>query len=102
MSRMSRAVALLAAAMIMVTLLGACGGKPEQQGETAKVYRTYLTTECPILNGHDSVESSLQVPHDYCSSPLYRVYPDEDGLGYHYIGDLAEGMPYRLMSTTGK
>lgn len=96
MSRMTRTVALLLAAIMMVTFLGACSGKPQQQADTAKVFRTYLTTECPILNGHDSVESSLQVPHDYCSSPLYRVFPDEDGMGFHYIGDLAEGMPVQI------
>ena len=58
-----------------------------------KVYRTYLTTDCPILNGHDSVETQLQTPHNYCSSPLYRAVPTEDGKGYTYIGDLAEELP---------
>lgn len=88
-------IALLLATVVMATFLGACS-KPVQEAKEPKVYRTYLTVECPILNGHDSVESALQTPHDYCSSPLYRVYPNEDGQGYHYIGDLAEGMPIQV------
>ena len=96
MGNVRRSVALIVAVIMMATLLAACGGKTTQQEPELKVFRTYLTSDCPILNGHDSVESSLQVPHDYCSSPLYRVYPNEDGKGYHYIGDLAEGMPIQI------
>ncbi len=92
---MRKRLALLLASLLVMSVLGACKGAAPPEGEL-KVYQTYLTVECPILNGHDSVESSLQTPHDYCSSPLYRVYPDEDGQGYHYIGDLAEGMPVKV------
>ena len=61
-----------------------------------KVYRTYMTTDCPILNGHDSVETQLQTPHNYCSSPLYRAVPTEDGKGFTCIGDLAEVLPVQI------
>lgn len=86
MKRMCMAALLLAA--VMCLLASSAGAE--------KVYRTYLTTDCPILNGHDSVETQLQTPHNYCSSPLYRAIPTEDGKGYTYIGDLAEELPIRI------
>ncbi|NLG26242.1 MAG: ABC transporter substrate-binding protein, partial [Clostridiales bacterium] len=61
-----------------------------------KVHRTYMGSDCPILNGHDSVESTLQTPHDYCSSPLFRRYPTADGKGFEYIGDLAAELPIKI------
>jgi oligopeptide transport system substrate-binding protein len=95
MRTMGKTIALLMATLMVMTVLSACG-QPAQPEKEEKVFRTYITVECPILNGHDSVESVLQTPHDYCSSPLYRVYPDEDGQGYHYIADLADGMPVKV------
>ncbi|MGN0777317.1 MAG: ABC transporter substrate-binding protein [Candidatus Ventricola sp.] len=79
--------ALLLAAILCLTVSSA---------GAEKVYRTYLTDDCPILNGHDSVETQLQTPHNYCSSPLYRAVPTEDGKGYTYIGDLAEELPIQI------
>ena len=54
MKRMCMAALLLAA--VMCLLASSAGAE--------KVYRTYLTTDCPILNGHDSVETQLQTPHN--------------------------------------
>lgn len=73
---------------------------PASAEGTEKVYRTYMATDCPILNGHDSVETSLDTPISYCSSFLYRSVPDEDGLGYHYIGDIAAELPEEVAENT--
>lgn len=121
-------VALILAAMFILSALTACSGSEttttdttttDAVGETTttqetttttettttettttesegKVYRTYLSSDCPILNAHDSVESTLQTPYNYCSSPLYRAIPTEDGLGYEYIGDLASELPIQI------
>lgn len=94
---MRKKIALLLAALMMLSLLSACGKEETEPTTTEpKVYRTYMTAEANILNGHDSVQTTVQVPHDYCSSPLYRIYPDDDGNGFHYIGDLAEGPPVQV------
>lgn len=119
--RKSKVMALALAMVMLLGVLAACGPTedtttaPQGGGTTApgttapvttappvqakKVYRTYLSTECPILNGHDSVESVLQTPHNYCSSPLYRAYPNENGTGFIYIGDLAEELPIQIDDT---
>ena len=61
-----------------------------------KVYRTYMTADCPTLNGHDSVDGKLQTPHDYCSAPLYRMIAAEDGISYTYMADIAEEWPIQI------
>lgn len=65
-----------------------------------KVLRYYLTGDCPILNGHDSVDISLDTPISYCGAFPYRAVPDEDGLGYSYVGDLAAELPIQVDETT--
>lgn len=116
----NRLVALILAALFVLTTLAACtptpttttdptdapvttgdpatvDPTPDQPGTTTeKVYRTYMGTDCPIMNGHDSVETSLQTPHDYCSGFLFRTYPGEDGLSYVYIPDLAAELPIQV------
>jgi len=77
-----------------------CLSAPALGESEGKVYRTYLTTECPMLNGHDATDTQLQTPHDYCSSPLYRRYPTENGSGFVYIGDLASELPIQIDAHT--
>lgn len=99
-----RLIALLLviiAAAALLAVYNSSINKPKTALTTAhgtgqKIYRTYLTDECPILNGHNSVETQLQTPHDYCSSPLFRSYPNDEGTGYIYIGDLAEELPIKV------
>ena len=45
-----------------------------------KVFRTYLGSDTPILNGHNSVETSLDTPIGYCGATLYRTIVDETRL----------------------
>ena len=90
-----RLAALVLTTLFLMTTLVAMTAPAAAEGE-GKVYRTYLTADCPILNGHDSVEISLQTTHNYCSSPLYRTYPTADGKGFEYIGDLADGLPVQI------
>ncbi len=61
-----------------------------------KVYRTYMSDDCPTLNAHDSVETQLQTPYNYCSSPLFRAIPAEDGINYTFVGDLAAELPIQI------
>lgn len=86
MKKLISLVLIIALAICCLTITAAA----ESEG---KVYRTYMSSDCPILNGHDSVETSLDTPIGYCSAFLYRSVPDEDGLGYHYIGDIAAELP---------
>ena len=65
-----------------------------------KVYRTYINSDCPILNGHDSVETVLNTPINYCGAFLYRAVPDEDGKGSHFIGDIAADLPVQIDDNT--
>ena len=90
---MKRSVTIL---LSLVLVLGAMMPAAAQTAGTEKVFRTYMSADCPILNGHDSVETMLQTPHDYCSSPLFRRVPDEDGLGFSYVGDLASELPVKI------
>ncbi len=67
---------------------------------TGKVYRTWLGSDCPILNAQNSVETSLDTPTSYAGSFLYRTVPDEDGNGFHYIGDIAAELPVQVDDVT--
>ena len=89
---MKRLVSVLIAAMLLVGLFASAAAATT--GE--KVYRTYMSADCPTLNAHDSVESTLQTPYDYCSSPLFRRVPSEDRMGFKFIGDLASELPIKI------
>ena len=58
-----------------------------------KVLHTYLTSDTPTLNGHNSVETSLDTPIGYCGATLYRSIADETRLNYKYIGEIAAELP---------
>lgn len=91
--KLRRLVSLIASAALLLTCFSAAGA----EGETAeKVYRTYMTSDSPVLNAHDSVETSLETPLSYCSAFLFRAVPDDDGMGYHYIGDIASELPIKI------
>lgn len=65
-----------------------------------KVYHTYMSDDCPVLNGHDSVETSLDTPITYCGAFLYRAIPDDDGNGFSFIGDIAIELPIQIDENT--
>ncbi len=103
----TRLLALILALLVVLSSLAGCGPKKpavvdgdEPDVPVEKIYRTYLDMECPMLNGHDSVESVLQTPHNYCSSPLFRAVPTADGKGYEYVGDLAAELPIQIDENT--
>ena len=73
---------------------------PAGAEEGGKVYRTYLGSDCPILNAQNSVETSLDTPTSYCGAFLYRTVPDEDGNGFHYTGDIAADLPVQIDEVT--
>ena len=50
---------LLSLVMTVAVALSWALSVPAVAESEGKVYRTYLTSDCPILNGHDSVEISL-------------------------------------------
>ena len=108
-------VLLLTAAFLMTAVFGCESTAPAAEAPAAeapaaeapaaeapaeekalKVYRTYMTGDCPTLNGHDSVDGRLQTPHDYCSAPLYRMIAAEDGISYTYMADIAEEWPIQI------
>ena len=75
---------------------------PEVTEPTAgeKIYRTYMSSDCSLLNGHDSTSTQVQTPFDWCNSTLWRAVPNDDGMGYHYIPDLAADMPKKIDDLT--
>lgn len=82
--------------VLLVAMMVACCFAATSGAEGEKVYHTYIKVDTPTLNVHNSVETSLDIPTDYCNAYLFRPVPDDDGKGFHYIGDLAAGMPERL------
>lgn len=120
MSKSKKLIALLLAAMMILSLAAACGknndtpnntddnqvenngGEENNGGATAteKVYRTYMTSDCSTLNAHNNVDSNVSTPYAYCSAALFRAVADDDGMGYHFIGDIAEDVPTQLDDKT--
>ena len=66
----------------------------------AKVYRSYMGTDCPTLNAQNSVQTSLDTTTSYCGAFLYRAVPDEDGGNFHYVGDIAAELPVQVDAVT--
>ena len=69
-----------------------------EPAKTEKVYGDYLSKDVALMNAHDEPDSTIQTCYNFIGATLYRDVPDEDGLGYHYVGDLAADMPV-LVST---
>ena len=89
---------LIALCLVLSLCLSAVSFAAAEAG--AKVYKTYMGSDCPILNAQNSVETSLDTPTSYCGAYLYRTYPDEDGNGFHYIGDIAADLPVQIDEVT--
>ena len=119
----SRLFALLLALAMVVSMFAGCGKDntetpppgtdapgtdapattPDVTEPTAgeKIYRTYMSSDCSLLNGHDSTSTQVQTPFDWCNSTLWRAIPDEGGRGYHYVGDLAVDLPVVVETKEG-
>lgn len=120
----SRLFALLLAMVMVLSMFAACGtdnetpstpdnsetpGTSDNQGSnnnaepvaTEKVYRTYMSDDCSTLNAHDNVNTNVSTTYTYTNSTLWRAVPDEDGKHYHYIGDLADGLPIIVDTVKG-
>lgn len=98
-------IALLLAATMLLALAAACGnnnandngGTTNGDGDGAKkVYYSVLSSDHSSLNFLDNVDSPVGNVANYCMSFLYRSYPDEDGMGYHYICDIASELPIQV------
>ena len=87
---MKKLIVLVLALTLCISCLMVAGASAE------KVYRTYLTTDCPTLYGGNTVQSQVNTPTEYCSAYLYRAYPDENGTNYHYIPDIAAELPIQI------
>ena len=81
---------ILLALVLMLALCVASSANAE------KAFHTYLTADTPILNGHNSVETSLDTPIGYCGATLYRAIADESRLNYKYIGEIAAELPEEI------
>ena len=94
-------IALLLAAMMLLTMLAACGKKSGNDTTIAdpaakKVYYTCLGADHANLNFQDNVDTPSETPATYCMCFLYRSYPDESGLNFHYIPDAAAELPIQI------
>ena len=115
----SRLFALILALAMVLAMFAGCGGDTETPSDTTtppvtdtptppatdtptppadtatteKIYRTYMSADCAMLNGHDDTATAVQTPYDFCNATLFRAVPNEDGKGYHYVGDLAVDLP---------
>ncbi|MBQ4577893.1 MAG: hypothetical protein IJA84_02420, partial [Clostridia bacterium] len=117
-------IALMMAALMLLSVAAACGNEkpaetpttpttpaptqpaptqpaPTQPAETQKkIYYTYLSGEVDTMNGMGTVQEGNDVPLSWCNSTLWRAVPNDDGMGYHYIPDLAADMPKQIDDLT--
>ena len=118
-------MALLMAALMLLSVAAACGKEPAPTPDPAptptpapsdtpaptpapapdadsdyKIYYTYLSGEVDTMNGMGTVQEGNDVPLSWCNSTLWRAVPNDDGMGYHYIPDLAADMPKKIDDLT--
>ena len=120
-------MALLMAAMMLLSVAAACGQEPAPTPDPTptptpapsdtpaptptpapapeadsdyKIYYTYLSGEVDTMNGMGTVQEGNDVPLSWCNSTLWRAVPNDDGMGYHYIPDLAADMPKKIDDLT--
>ena len=118
-------IAMMLAALMLLSLAAACGNDtpatPTEPAATTpaattpaatqpaatepaapakKIYYTYLSGEVDTMNGMGTVQDANSTPISWCNSTLWIAVPDEDGMGYHYIPDLAEDMPKQIDELT--
>ena len=112
-------IALLMAAMMLLSVAAACGNDepaetptqpsantpttpapttpaPTEPAVTEKVYKTYLASEVASLNFLDNVDSNSSTPASYAMSRMWIMYPNEEGTNYIWHDDLAVGDPIKV------
>ncbi len=107
----SRILAVVLMLAMVVTMFAACSNSDDNQGTgnggqeqndngggeaTGKVFRTYMGTDVRTLNTHDNVDTNPSTPIEYTNSTLWRTVADDDGMGFHFIGDIATDLPTQL------
>ena len=118
-------IALVVCAVMLLSLATACGSNnnantnqpnssnsepnnsqnetptdPNAGNEDYKIFYTYLSTDVDTLNGMGTVQEANSTPLSWCNSYLWRAVPNDDGMGYHYIPDLAADMPKQIDELT--
>ena len=118
-------IALVVCAVMLLSLATACGSNnnantnqpnssnsepnnsqnetptdPNAGNEDYKIFYTYLSTDVYTLNGMGTVQEANATPLSWCNSYLWRAVPNDDGMGYHYIPDLAADMPKQIDELT--
>ena len=118
-------IALVVCAVMLLSLATACGSNnnantnqpnssnsepnnsqnetptdPNAGNEDYKIFYTYLSTDVDTLNGMGTVQEANDTPLSWCNSYLWRAVPNDDGMGYHYIPDLAADMPKQIDELT--
>ena len=118
-------MATFLAAMLLLSLASACGSKPVETPPAAepapstptapatpapapapeadsdyKIFYTYLSGEVDTMNGMGTVQEGNDTPLSWCNSTLWRAVPNDDGMGYHYVPDLAADMPKQIDELT--
>ena len=73
---------------------------PNAGNEDYKIFYTYLSVDVDTLNGMGTVQEANSTPLSWCNSYLWRAVPNDDGMGYHYIPDLAADMPKQIDELT--
>ncbi len=107
-ARFARLLTVVLMLCMVGTLFAACSSNDETQGGGGeqnggeepsgeeKVYRTYMSSDVTTLDAHNNVQTNVQTPLSYTNATLWLQVPDEDGMNYHYIGDLAEDLPEQI------
>ena len=117
-------IALVVCAVMLLSLATACGSNnantnqpnssnsepnnsqnetptdPNAGNEDYKIFYTYLSTDVDTMNGMGTVQEANATPLSWCNSYLWRAVPNDDGMGYHYIPDLAADMPKQIDELT--
>ena len=117
-------IALVVCAVMLLSLATACGSNnantnqpnssnsepnnsqnetptdPNAGNEDYKIFYTDLSTDVDTMNGMGTVQEANDTPLSWCNSYLWRAVPNDDGMGYHYIPDLAADMPKQIDELT--
>lgn len=105
MKKTMKLVSLTLALLMLVACAAACGGGSGGGSETAKkVLNICMGSDYATLNAH-AVADNIGTVYDYCGAYLWRSFPGNTAeftdAGYHYYGDLADGLPKVVKTETG-
>lgn len=85
---------------VMVFSLSACSlGSIWHKTPKGKVFKTSVAQNLSSLDFADNIDDEASTAATYLAGFLWRKYPTEDGKGYTWLADLADGDPVQIDET---